>query len=36
MMWGGFFMLLNTIQVTSTFGMGMRMRMYGFSAFGGA
>ncbi len=34
MMCGGFYMLLNSIQVTSTFGMG--MRMYGFSAFGGA
>lgn len=33
MMCGGFYMLLNAITVTSTFGMG--MRLYGFSAMGG-
>lgn len=33
MMCGGFYMLLNAIKVTSTFGMG--MRLYGFSAMGG-
>ena len=33
MMCGGFYMLLNAIQVTSSFGMG--MRLYGFSAMGG-
>lgn len=33
MMCGGFYMLLNAINVTSTFGMG--MRLYGFSAMGG-
>ena len=33
MMSGGFYMLLNAIQVRSTFGMG--MRLYGFSAMGG-
>ena len=33
MMFGGFYMLLNAINVTSTFGMG--MRLYGFSAMGG-
>jgi hypothetical protein len=33
MMSGGFYMLLNAIQVTSSFGMG--MRLYGFSAGGG-
>ena len=33
MMCGGFYMLLNAITVTSSFGMG--MRMYGFSALGG-
>ncbi|MBL4942580.1 MAG: hypothetical protein JKY81_13075 [Colwellia sp.] len=33
MMCGGFYMLLNAITVTSSFGMG--MRMYGFSAMGG-
>ncbi len=33
MMCGGFYMLLNAIRVTSSFGMG--MRLYGFSAFGG-
>jgi len=32
MMCGGFYMLLNAISVTSSFGMG--MRMYGFSAMG--
>ena len=32
MMCGGFYMLLNAIQVRSTFGMG--MRLYGFSAGG--
>ena len=32
MMCGGFYMLLNAITVTSSFGMG--MRMYGFSAMG--
>ncbi|MBU2871874.1 hypothetical protein [Colwellia sp. E2M01] len=33
MMCGGFYMLLNAIQVNSSFGMG--MRLYGFSAMGG-
>lgn len=33
MMCGGFYMLLNAITVTSSFGMG--MRLYGFSAAGG-
>ena len=33
MMCGGFYMLLNAITVTSSFGMG--MRLYGFSAMGG-
>tara|TARA_B110000014_G_scaffold264200_1_gene264039 strand:- start:2135 stop:2557 length:423 start_codon:yes stop_codon:yes gene_type:complete len=33
MMCGGFYMLLNAIHVTSSFGMG--MRLYGFSAMGG-
>ena len=33
MMCGGFYMLLNAINVTSNFGMG--MRLYGFSAMGG-
>lgn len=33
MMCGGFYMLLNAITVTSSFGMG--MRLYGFSAGGG-
>jgi len=33
MMCGGFYMLLNTITVTSSFGMG--MRLYGFSTMGG-
>ena len=33
MMCGGFYMLLNAINVSSSFGMG--MRMYGFSAMGG-
>jgi len=33
MMCGGFYMLLNAINVTSSFGMG--MRLYGFSAMGG-
>ena len=33
MMCGGFYMLLNAIVVTSSFGMG--MRLYGFNAFGG-
>lgn len=33
MMCGGFYLLLNAISVTSSFGMG--MRLYGFSAFGG-
>ncbi|GLX77230.1 hypothetical protein tinsulaeT_05700 [Thalassotalea insulae] len=33
MMCGGFYMLLNAITVTSSFGMG--MRLYGFSALGG-
>jgi len=33
MMSGGFYMLLNAIQVRSSFGMG--MRLYGFSAGGG-
>jgi len=33
MMCGGFYMLLNAINVTSSFGMG--MRLYGFSAVGG-
>jgi len=32
MMCGGFYLLLNAITVTSSFGMG--MRMYGFSAMG--
>lgn len=32
MMCGGFYMLLNAITVTSSFGMG--MRLYGFSAMG--
>lgn len=32
MMCGGFYMLLNAISVTSSFGMG--MRVYGFSAMG--
>jgi len=34
MMCGGFYMLLNAIQVRSSFGMG--MRLYGFSAGGGS
>jgi hypothetical protein len=33
MMCGGFYMLLNAIQVTSHFGFG--SRLYGFNAFGG-
>ena len=33
MMCGGFYLLLNAINVTSNFGMG--MRLYGFSAMGG-
>ncbi|TYK65703.1 hypothetical protein [Colwellia echini] len=33
MMCGGFYMLLNAITVSSSFGMG--MRLYGFSAMGG-
>ncbi|MFT7685888.1 MAG: hypothetical protein ACI9FB_001233 [Candidatus Azotimanducaceae bacterium] len=33
MMSGGFYMLLNSIMVTTTFGYG--MRLYGFSAMGG-
>lgn len=33
MMSGGFYMLLNSIMVTSTFGYG--MRLYGINAFGG-
>lgn len=33
MMCGGFYMLLNAIKVTSSFGMG--MGLYGFSAMGG-
>ncbi|UZE98005.1 hypothetical protein [Alkalimarinus alittae] len=33
MMCGGFYLLLNSISVTSSFGFG--ARMYGFSAFGG-
>lgn len=33
MMCGGFYMLLNSINVSSSFGMG--MRLYGFSAMGG-
>ena len=33
MMCGGFYMLLNSITVTSSFGMG--VRLYGFSAMGG-
>lgn len=33
MMCAGFYMLLNSISVTSNFGMG--ARLYGFSAFGG-
>ena len=33
MMCGGFYMLLNAIHVSSSFGMG--MRLYGFSAMGG-
>jgi len=33
MMCGGFYMLLNAINVTSSFGMG--MRLYGFSGMGG-
>ena len=33
MMCGGFYMLLNSIMVTSSFGAG--MRLYGFSAMGG-
>ena len=33
MLCGGFYLLLNSINVTSTFGMG--MRLYGFSAMGG-
>jgi len=33
MMCGGFYMLLNAINVTSSFGMG--MRLYGFSGIGG-
>ncbi|NQY34784.1 MAG: hypothetical protein HRT37_07445 [Alteromonadaceae bacterium] len=33
MMCGGFYMLLNAISVTSSFGMG--MRLYGFSGAGG-
>ena len=34
MMCSGFYMLLNAINVTSSFGMG--MRLYGFSAMGGS
>ncbi len=34
MMCAGFYMLLNAISVTSTFGMG--MRLYGFSSLGGS
>ena len=34
MMCGGFYMLLNAIHVSSSFGMG--MRLYGVSAFGGS
>ena len=34
MMCGGFYMLLNSIMVTSSFGYG--MRLYGFSAMGGS
>lgn len=34
MMCGGFYMLLNAITVSSSFGMG--MRLYGFSAMGGS
>jgi len=34
MMCGGFYLLLNAITVTSSFGMG--MRLYGFSAMGGS
>jgi len=34
MMCGGFYMLLNAITVTSSFGMG--MRLYGVSAMGGS
>ncbi|WP_076419322.1 hypothetical protein [Colwellia sp. UCD-KL20] len=34
MMCGGFYMLLNAITVTSSFGMG--MRLYGFSSGGGS
>jgi hypothetical protein len=34
MMCGGFYMLLNAIKVTSSFGVG--MRLYGFNAMGGA
>ena len=34
MMCGGFYMLLNAINVSSSFGMG--MRLYGFSAMGGS
>ncbi len=34
MMCGGFYMLLNAITVTSSFGMG--TRLYGFSAMGGS
>ena len=33
MMCGGFYMLLNSISVTSNFGLG--LRLYGFNAFGG-
>ena len=33
MMCGGFYMLLNAIQVSSSFGMG--MRLYGYSGMGG-
>lgn len=33
MMCGGFYLLLNAISVTSSFGMG--ARLYGFSAYGG-
>lgn len=33
MMCGGFYLLLNSISVTSSFGMG--SRLYGFSAYGG-
>lgn len=36
MMCGGFYMLLNAITVTSSFGMGMGMRLYGFSAGSGS